>query len=185
MNNLFLPGCSTRIAVVLCAIVAAALPSRAEAALDALAVIIGESQGQIVGDVDIPPNEGKIRIKAFGGSMSAVYDAASGVPGSGKQHRPVRLLKDVDRTSPQLLAAFKNNERLLAVTLEFYRPTQAGAEENYLTIVLQNAYIVSLLPSSSSQEDDLTIPFRETISLTYESMTVTWESSGVSTQIDW
>lgn len=170
----------------LLAIAAAMMPSGVDAALDAYATIIGEVQGEIQGDVTFPGLEGSILIKAFGSSVSDDYDPGTGLPSGNKQHRPIRLLKNMDPASPQLLEAFKNNERLTSVTLKFFRPTQSGAEQNHVTIILQNALIVSILPGHSSQSsEDLAIPFRETISLTYESMTVTWEPSGVSTQIDW
>lgn len=160
-------------------------PTPAAAALDAYAVIIGENQGIISGDVTVDPHVGKILIKAFGNSISADYDAETGIPSDGKQHRPVRLLKDMDSASTKLLTALKDNETLTTVTIEFFRPTQAGAEELYVTVVLENAHVVSIIPGHSSQADDLQVPFRETIGLTYESMTVTWESSGGSTQIHW
>ncbi len=185
MNNFIrnTTTCLTGLGLFACA--ATLVPSAAHAALDAYATIIGEVQGEIEGGVTDAGHEGEIAIKAFGSSISAEYDAATGLPGEGTQHRPVRLLKDVDPASPKLLAALKNNELLTTVTLQFIRPTQAGAEQVYVTVVLENAHMVSILPGHSSQEDDLAIPFRETISLTYESMTVTWEPSGVSSQIDW
>jgi type VI secretion system secreted protein Hcp len=162
------------------------VPSAAHAALDAYAVVFGETQGEIGGDVDIAGREGQILIKAFGSSVSVNFDPQTGVPGTGRQHRPIRLLKNMDSASPKLLEAFKNNERLTSITLRFYRPTSIGSEQNHVTIVLENARIVGILPGHSSQsENDLDIPFRETISLTYEAMTVTWEPTGVSTQIDW
>lgn len=169
----------------LCVTTASLLPLQAGAALDAFAVIIGETQGEIQGDVTEAGLEGQIRIKAFGSSVNADYDAATGLPGGSQQHRPVRLLKEVDQTSPQLLTALNNGERLISVTLRFFRPTQAGTEQNHITIVLENAFIVSILPGHSSQEEDLATPFRETISLTYESMTVSHEPTGFSTQVDW
>lgn len=175
----------TSIFLGLCASTVVLMPLRADAALDAYAIIVGETQGVIQGDVTTAPHEGKILIKAFGSSISGDYDAGTGIPSSGKQHRPVRLLKDMDRASPQLLTAFKNNETLVSVTLQFLRPTQTGAEQHYVTVVLSNAHVVSMLPGHSSQDEDLMIPFRETIGLIYESMTVTWEPNGVSEQIDW
>ncbi|NEZ04267.1 type VI secretion system tube protein Hcp [Wenzhouxiangella sp. XN201] len=175
----------TAVTLGLCAWAAVLMPTPADAALDAYAVIIGETQGEFKTDSAIPPHEGKIVIKAFGSSVSADYDPATGLPGTDQQHRPIRLLKDVDKASPLLLTAFKNSEKLLSVTLQFFRPTQAGGEENHVTIVLENAYIVGILPGHSSQAEDVNTPFRETISLTYESMTVIWESGGITGQINW
>jgi type VI secretion system secreted protein Hcp len=155
------------------------------AALDGYATIEGETQGVIAGDVDDVGHEGSIRIKGFGSSVSADFDTGTGVPTGGRQHRPIRILKNIDPASPKLLTAMDTNETLVLVTIEFIRPNSGGGEEHFYTVHLVNAHVVSILPSHSSQTDDLNVEMNETVSLTYEKMIVTWEDGAITGEADW
>lgn len=157
----------------------------AHAALDAYATIEGETQGVIVGDVDDIGHENSIRIKGFGSSASADFDTGTGVPTGGRQHRPIRILKNIDPASPKLLTAMDTNETLVLVTIQFIRPSSGGSEVNFYTVQLVNAHVVSILPSHSSQTDDLNVEMNETVSLTYEKMIVTWEDGAITGEADW
>lgn len=159
--------------------------TNASAALDAFATIEGETQGVIIGDVDIAPYENTIRIKGFGSSVSADFDMGTGLPTGADQHRPIRILKNIDPASPKLLQAMDTNETLVLVTIQFTRPGPVGSEEQFYTVQLVNAHVVSILPSHSSQTDDLAVEMNETVSLTYEVMVVTWEDGGITSQTNW
>lgn len=161
------------------------MSTAALAALDGYATIEGETQGVIAGDVDDVGHENSIRIKGFGSSVSADFDMGNGVPTGALQHRPIRILKKIDPASPKLLQAMDTNEKLVLVTIEFIRPGGGGGEEHFYTVQLLNAYVVSILPSHSSQADDLAVEMNETVSLTYELMVVTWEDGSITGQTDW
>ncbi len=184
MNNR--PSTSSRLffAVAIPFILAAASPS-ALAALDAFATMEGDQTGPILGDVDVVPFEGMIRIKGFGSSVSADFDMGTGVPSGGHQHRPIRLLKNVDPASPRLFQAMIDNETLVDVTIRFIRPGSSGSDEHFYTVQLINAHVVSILPSHSSAADDLAVEMNETVSLTYERMIVTWQDGGITAEATW
>jgi type VI secretion system secreted protein Hcp len=117
--------------------------------------------------------------------VSADFDTDTGLPTGGQQHRPIRILKNVDPASPKLLNALVNNETLTTVTIDFIRPGSAGAEVHFFTVELLNAHVVSILPSHSSQADDANVAMNETISLTYQKMIITWEAGGVTGEANW
>jgi len=84
---------------------------------------------------------------SFGHNITLPRDAASGLPTGKRQHSPLKILKEIDKSSPLLYNALVNNENLVKAKLRFYRINQAGQEEHYFTIELVNASIVSITPS--------------------------------------
>jgi type VI secretion system secreted protein Hcp len=159
-------------------------PSISWAALSAFATMTGETQGAILGDSTQAGHEGQIEVFSFGYNINRTYDPATGVPGA-KQHRPIRILKNIDRSSPILFKVMVSNEKLTQVTIRFYEPGPGGIEVQYYTVELTNAKIVSIMPSSSSVGDSLPLPGREVISLVFEQITVTSETGGTQGQDSW
>jgi type VI secretion system secreted protein Hcp len=124
--------------------------SNSFAALNAYMNITGETQGEIKGDVGLVGREDSILVKRYGCSVSAAYDAASGLPSGKRQHRPIQILKEIDSATPLLFNALTNNENLPSVEIRFWKPSAQGAEVQFYTIQLVNAHIVSISPSASS-----------------------------------
>jgi type VI secretion system secreted protein Hcp len=171
--------------LLLTLIIALASPN-SFAALNAYMKITGETQGEIKGDVVQAGREDSILDKRYGYSVSASYDAASGLPSGKRQHRPIQILKEIDSATPLLFNALTNNETLTSVEIRFWKASGSGAEVQFYTIELVNAHIVSIIPSSSSADDDsLPIPARETINFTFEKIIMTIEDGGISSEDDW
>ena len=158
------------------------LSAGALAAQTANAYIVGAVQGPINGDVIQVGREGSIEVLSFGYNVSAPYDPATGLPSGKRQHRPVRILKNIDSSSPLLFNALVNNEPLTSVRIEFWRPDRAGAESQYYTVELVNAHIVSIMPS---QVSGTSVPEQETLSLTFEQIITTFNATGGSGRDTW
>ena len=83
--------------------------------LIACAEIEGRNRGRIAdGDVSgVCPwiNEG-IQVLGFGHSIPVPIDPASGLPTGRRQQQPLKILKAVARSSPQLASALANSEQL-------------------------------------------------------------------------
>ena len=72
-------------------------------------------------------------------------DAASGLPTGKRQHKPMVITKEVDKSSPLLYNALVNNENLSSFELKFMTPdSAAAAEKNHYTVKLTNANIASI-----------------------------------------
>jgi len=161
-------------------------PSSSFAALNAYMRITGETQGEIKGDVIQAGREDSILVKRYGYSVSDAYDAASGLPSGKRQHRPIQILKEIDSATPLLFNALTQNENLTSVEIRFWKPDSSGAEVQYYTIELVNAHIVSIIPSSSSADDEsLPIPARETVNFTFERIIMTIEDGGITAEANW
>lgn len=165
-------------------------PAVTWAAFDAYLYLTGEIQGAINGDVDREPYVGSIKVVGFGHNLSSVLDSVTGLPSGKRQHRPLRIVKEIDSSTPILLQVWSNDETLTGFTLRFVRPDpQSGADDQFYTIELLNARIVSIMPSHSSVLPDSAQadpdPMYETVTFTYSKITVTWEDGGITGASDW
>lgn len=167
--------------LIVIALALAALPLQSWAALDAYMRITGDVQGEIQGDVIQVGRENSILVQGYGYNLSADYDQVTGLPSGERQHRPVRVLKPVDKSSARLMHALITGENLSSVIIRFYRPTGAGAEENHLTVELVNARIVGITPTHSSTSAEVTTPFYETVSFTFQTIIQTSIDGSVAT----
>lgn len=167
---------------LLAAVFMCLMPNQSWAALNGHARITGETQGLIEGDVTQAGREGTIEVRQYSYGVNAPYDPATGLPDGNQQHRPVRLLKRVDQASPLLFHAMTINENLTQVVIEFYRPTQSGAEELFYMVTLTNARVVSISPFQSSFSTD---PQMEWIGLTFENIEVEFTDGGITAADNW
>ena len=167
----------------------AVMPSVSWAALNAYMTLTGETQGVIQGSVTEAGREDSILVIGMGHTVILPYDAATGLPTGKPQHRPIRIVKEIDKSSPILFTVLTTNENLTDVTIRFWQPGIAGSEENYYTIQLINAKIVSIMPNHSSVLSDSPDvdpdPMTETVTFVYQKIIVTWEEGGITSEADW
>lgn len=96
-------------------------------------------------------------------------------------HRPLRVVKAIDRASPLLATAITTNE-LLKVRFDFYRynPDGDGKEELYYTIEIEKANIITFrgeLPFTLDSEASRH-PALETIEFAFEKIKTTFTRDG-------
>ena len=115
-------------------------------------------------------------------------DPATGSLTGKRQHRPVKITKSVDKSSPLLFQALANNENVNTARFRFYRPDPAtGDEQHYYTILLENGRIsrITTLSPDTLEAGNAAQPVKETVSFTYQKITWTYEPTGVSHEDDW
>jgi len=166
------------------------MPQTLSAALLSFMQVTGETQGNIEGGSTLPGREGHIELVEYGHSVSQAIDSATGVPAGDKQHRAIRVTKEIDKSSPLLMTAMTNSEKLTDVTIRFWRPSNLGKEIQFYTVELVNAYIANISHSSRTYADDdwrtvVTAPANETLTISYEKIVWTWEDGGITSEDDW
>ena len=157
------------------------------AALNAYLKIKAGRQGQIEGSVTQPGREGSMLVLASAHEIVSPRDPASGLPTGKRQHKPFTITKPIDKATPLLLQALVTNETLTEVVINYWRPAGNGQEQQYFTITLTNASIAShsikqlptYVPANAS------VPELEEISFTYQKITWTWTSGGVTATDSW
>jgi type VI secretion system secreted protein Hcp len=157
------------------------------AALPAYMELEGENQGVIEGSCDRPGFEGTIVVYSFGHNVVIPRDPTSGLPTGHRTHNPLKILKEIDKSSPKLYQALCTGEHLPRVTLRFYRIDNTGHEEHYFTIFLEHAVIVSITPSFPAAFLSQNEAYRhmETVAFTYEKIKWTWEADGIESEDSW
>ena len=126
--------------------------------------------------------EETIEAFSFGSSLLTPVDLRTGLPTGGRQHRPIRFTKAVDRCTPLLIKALTADE-LVSGFIRFYRPAPVtGEEEQFFTIEITGGRVVShsiVSPDTKNPETESS-PVLEQVGMTFQTITWTFESSGGS-----
>jgi type VI secretion system secreted protein Hcp len=147
----------------------------------------GQTTGEIKGGCTQKGREGSILIFAFDHDIMSPRDIASGLPTGKRQHKPVTITKEIDKSSPLLYTVLCTNENLTEVVFKFWKPSAAGKEVQYYTIKLTNANIAArktFFPNMLVAENTR-LPHLEEVAFTYQKIEWTFEDGGISFQDDW
>ncbi|MEZ4334245.1 MAG: type VI secretion system tube protein Hcp [Myxococcota bacterium] len=138
----------------------------------------------VPGGVVSAGHEGTIRVRSVSLAGFAPVTTAGAV--LAPQSRPVTFLMEVDRSAPELLAAWANNSLVDEATFEFYA-SSAGPEVHLLTLTLNDARVASYaLTSSDSLDAELVDrPTTVLVSLTYGTALLRHEPSSSASAISW
>jgi type VI secretion system secreted protein Hcp len=156
-------------------------------ALSAYLTLAGQKQGAINGPVTEKGKENSILVHGFSVGVVSPRDPTTGQASGKRQHDPVTILKDVDKTSPQLWTALVNNENLTKWVLQFWTANAAGLAQQVYTVTLTNASIESMTESMLDNEEaaNASLPLQEEITFTYQKIQWTWMDGGITAQDDW
>jgi len=157
------------------------------AALPSNMWIEGANQGSIEGSSQTQGREGSIDVYAFGHSLAIPTDVNSGRPTGQRIHKPFKILKTFDKSSPKLYQALVTGEPLIKVEIKFYRINPDQQQEHYFTVKLESAIITNISPSMPTTLLQANEAYRhmETVSFTYQKITWTWLPDGVETIDTW
>jgi type VI secretion system Hcp family effector len=147
----------------------------------AVAVVVGNIQGQIQGDDTSKVGAGGISIQAVQHSISAPFDSATGQLIGKRRHSPLYFVKKPDKSSPKLLMALALNENL-TVDVKFFRTVSTGAVVHYHTFKLINAKVIEVSTAGST---DATGGVVENVGFTYQKIEVTDHVNKITVVDDW
>jgi type VI secretion system secreted protein Hcp len=146
--------------------------------------VTGETQGPILGSVTAAGKEGSILLTRIIHEVVQPRDAASGLPTGKRQHKPITITKEVDKSSAPLYNAFISSEKLTTIMFKFYRTGPSDAEELYFTIELEDAVIAAV--NWDRGPEQMQHKEREQISFCYQKIIWTWTNDGgVTAQDNW
>ncbi|MBN1818828.1 MAG: Hcp family type VI secretion system effector [Sedimentisphaerales bacterium] len=168
-------------------LIAAILSQPSRSALNAYLTLQGEMQGDIEGSVTQAGREGQIMVIATSHSVTSPRDAASGLPTGKRQHQPFRITKEIDRSTPLLMNALVNNEKLTQFELRYWQPSATGKEVQYYTVILHDAYIVSIQQEmlNNKYPENMQHKEREHVSFMYRAIEWVYEDGGIAAGDDW
>lgn len=154
---------------------------------NAFLTLKGKKQGQIKGSVTQKGREGSIAVYSYNLEIISPRDAASGLPTGKRQHRPIHITKEIDKSTPLLFSVLVNNESLTEVIIKFFAPIATGTEKQIYTVKLTNANIASFTQNMELNKTDpgSKLPVLEEISFTYEKIEITWEDGVITASDNW
>lgn len=158
-------------------------------ALIAHMTVEGKTQGKITSKAGrMKGREDTVEVLKFEHSITIPKDAGSGRIVGQRFHSPVSISKEIDKTSPLLAQALVTSETL-TVRIDFWRfnPDGSGKQEQFYTIELKNAQLVSLtseLPFVKDPES-AQFPCMEHMAFSFEVITATYQDGGISYEDDW
>jgi type VI secretion system secreted protein Hcp len=157
-------------------------------ALNASLRLVGQKSGKIQGSVTQKGREGTIAVIASSHAILSPRDPATGLATGKRQHRPLSITKELDRSTPILRSVLTSNETLTTCDLLFYRADRTtGIEAQYFTIRLTNASIASVemqMPNNK-QADLAALETFEEVTFVYQRIEWTWTEGGVAAADDW
>ena len=151
----------------------------------------GQTQGVIKGSVMLPGKEDSISVISISHELVSPRDPATGLPIGKRQHKPLAIVKLIDRSTPLLYRALVINEKMTTFNLAFYVTPPGGQEVKQFTIDLVNAnifFINQVKQNSNSTPELMKFAEYEEVSFTYQKIIWTW-SNGINvlstSQDDW
>lgn len=141
----------------------------------------GESTVHSIDDMSV---ENAIECLTFEQLLSVGYEGRSSRPSGPPSFGPVRILKELDRSSP-LLAQGLTATSPVEATFHFFRQAQSGAgTKKFYEVKLENAR-VARLEASVGQVNGREMP-REQVDLVFSKITWTYTTeSGQTTAHSW
>ncbi len=156
-------------------------------ALNAYLKLEGEKHGEVKGSVTQKGRENKIMVIGFNHEVVSPRDAASGLPTGKRQHKPITITKEIDKSTPLLFSILVHNENIKTWKLECWQPSATGAEKQHYTIELLNANIAAIRAEmlNNKYPENMRHNEREHVSFTYQKITWTWVDGGITADDDW
>ena len=146
----------------------------------------GKNQGPIEGSCEMQGREGTILLQALKHTVDMPRSPQTGLPTGKRQHGPLTVTKEVDKSTPKLYQALCAGEQL-TVTIKWYRIDPTGTEEHYFTTKLEDAIITEITAWMPNALDQSKASFKhmEDVSFTYRKIIWTWEPDGIESEDDW
>lgn len=156
-------------------------------ALNAYLALTSAQQGQIIGGSTQAGREDMIVVHEVQHQIRSSRDAASGLATGKRQHKPITITKELDKSSPLLYNILCNNENITEFRLQFWSPSRSGQEVHHFTIELEDATIAGIrfiMPDNRDPEL-MRLKEYEQISFMYRKITWTYEDGGITAADDW
>ena len=137
--------------------------------------------GVIAGDVTIKGLEDNIAVQSLMQGVTIPIGAASGQATGKRQHKPLTIIKGVDKASPKLFMAAVTGENLSSVDCSFYHRGR-GTMQKYFRIALTNARISEINIGNNPNNN---FNSQETVSFVFQKITLEDQVSGTIVEDDW
>ena len=158
-------------------------------AAEQISLLLTGRNGQIRGEITQKGRENQIEILRLELGGTAPISASSGMATGRRQWDTVKITKRLDRATVPIVQAFVTNETMPSAEFRVTRVTAEGREEQYYTVKLTNAVVVSDHILGPAEKDPATGQAWggsvEELSLTFQKITITNNPNNTQVNDDW
>lgn len=137
------------------------------------------------GSVDVMQREGSIEVLSFMHGLSIPTDNHTGKTTGNRIHSPLAIEKEFDSSSPYLYKAVAKGQTLKSAEIKWYRINDAGQEEEYFNMLLENVKVVAVNPVMYNVKTCEKCNHLERIELRYGKITWKYCDGNVIFSDDW
>lgn len=105
-----------------------------------------ENGSPMVGPSLVSGREGAIELKSFTHNVNIPIDGNTGKLTGTRIHMPIMFQKEFDRVTPMLYRALSTGRTLQSAMFKLYQIIEAGLEQEYFNIILENVKLTSITP---------------------------------------
>lgn len=142
-------------------------------AIPAYMWIKDDGGADVKGSVDVNGREGSVEVISFTHGLNIPTDNHTGKLTGTRVHSAVEFEKEFDSSSPYLYKAVATGQKLKSVELKWYQINDAGQEEEYFNIFLENVTVVGINPVMHNIKTNQIMNHLESVCLRYEK--ITWK----------
>ncbi len=149
--------------------------------------IKGENQGNIEGSSEKSGFESLIEIVTFKHCVDIPRNKDTSLYSGIRVHGPIRINKEIDKSTPKLYQALCSGEQLSEVGFVWCRFVKAGNPEKFFEIKLTNANIIGIQPviRDRLEANKNQLPHLEKVSFIYEKIRWIWLPDGSEFEDTW
>ena len=141
----------------------------------------------IKGSSDVQNREGSIEVITFSHGLHIPVDGNTGKQTGTRVHGAFTIGKEFDSASTYLYKAVSTGQLLKSAEMKWYRINDAGLEEEYFNMFLENVKVVSVTPVMANCKDPHTqhLNHMEIVELRYEKITWTFVDGNLIHSDSW
>jgi type VI secretion system secreted protein Hcp len=132
--------------------------------------------------------EGSIECIFYEQGVTSAREAGTNMVTGRRQFTPLKIVKRIDRSSPLLVKALANNEKIDAV-FKFYRPNPSGdgTTEQFYSVELKEGNISQVKQTVPTTIDPHTAgaPPQEEVYFVFKTITWTFTNGGITHTDSW
>jgi len=137
-------------------------------------MFIKDDGGAVIrGGSDVMNREGSIELRGVQHLLSIPTDNNTGKLTGTRQHAPFMFEKEIDSASPYLYKAVATGQTLKEAEIKWYRISDAGQEEEYFNILMEDVKVISISPIMHDTRNCPGTGHMESVALRYAK--ITWK----------
>lgn len=137
-------------------------------------MFIKDDGGAVIrGGSDVMNREGSIELRGVQHLLSIPTDNNTGKLTGTRQHAPFMFEKEIDSASPYLYKAVATGQTLKEAEIRWYRISDAGQEEEYFNILMEDVKVISISPIMHDTRNCPGTGHMESVALRYAK--ITWK----------